>query len=110
MKKSRETTRRTHRGTQEASLHGLTFASGLARRPQKLSSTSPPIFSTQRGFDTCSPGPQPAEHLSQSIKSQENSGLRGVRRFSPNEYFNVTFSFGKTCQINPGRQASTAKR
>jgi hypothetical protein len=81
-------------------LHGLTFASGLTVFLQNLSSTSPPIFSMQRGFDICSPGPQPAEHFSQSMKSQENAGLRGVRCFNPNEYFNVTFSFAATCQIN----------
>jgi len=62
---------------------------------QNLSSTRPPIFSMQRGLDVCSPGPQAAEHLSQSIKSQRNAALRGVRCFNPNEYFNVTFSFGR---------------
>lgn len=80
-------------------MHDLTFTSGLIMFAQYLLSTRPPIFSTQRGLDDCSPGPQVVEHLPQSMKFQRNVGVRGVRSFIPNQYFIVTFSFGKTCRI-----------
>lgn len=62
---------------------------------QNVSSTMPASFSKQRGLEICSPGPQFALHFSQSTKSHENSGLRGLFSFTPNEYLTVTFSFGR---------------